>query len=292
MVINSFTLPLAYIIRSVGKLAYIRGWNSLVSMLFPVGSQSAEETSFDFYGLIYTGKLNNHIDWMAFFYGAYEKALLKVLGDYASRVKDCVFVDVGANVGHHSLYLSKYCAEVHAFEPLPVLYQEIEKKIERNGIKNIHVHKCGLGDEAGEFTYYMPEDKNHGMGSFVARQTDNTESVRLRIENGVEYLAANKITRIDIIKIDVEGYEPRVLRGLRDDLVRNRPMIIIEVGGLNTEVFSSLDAVKQYLPAHYKIMFLQVKGVLVYQYDICEMTEKLYNHFSDNLICMPDSIRL
>jgi len=289
MVINTLTLPVAYILRSVGKLAYFKGWNSLVSRLFPVGSQSADEISFDFYGFIYTGTLNNHIDWMAFFYGAYEKELLKVLGDYASRIKECVFVDVGANVGHHSLYLSKYCAKVHAFEPLPVLNREIEKKIERNGIKNIHVHKCGLGDESGEFTYYLPEDKNHGMGSFVASQTGNNEIVRLPIENGARYLAANNISRIDIVKIDVEGYEPRVLSGLKDALVRNRPMIIIEVGGLNREQFSSLDAVRQYLPAHYKIMFLQVKGILVYRYEVCEITAKIYSNFSDNLICIPES---
>ena len=71
----------------------------------------------NFFGLTYRGKLNAFIDWSVFFYGAYEKEILFLMRDLVKDKQNQIFIDVGAYVGHHSLFMSKFCSEVHAFEP-------------------------------------------------------------------------------------------------------------------------------------------------------------------------------
>ena len=67
----------------------------------------------DFFGFTYKGNLNNSIEANIYFYGAFEKPLLFFLRDVLAMVSEetpkPIFMDIGANVGQHSLYLSKFC---------------------------------------------------------------------------------------------------------------------------------------------------------------------------------------
>ncbi|MCS6882529.1 MAG: hypothetical protein RMK84_01260 [Oscillochloridaceae bacterium] len=83
----------------------------------------------NFYGLKYKGDLGQYIDWWVYYFGAYEKAELLLMRDIVARRRNAVCVDVGANVGQHSLFLSRYCAEVHAFEPLQYFVAALQCQI-------------------------------------------------------------------------------------------------------------------------------------------------------------------
>jgi len=73
----------------------------------------------DFFGIEYQGNLNNNIDFNIHFYGAFEKPLLFFLRDALASLQkeNTVFVDIGANIGQHSLFMSRLVSHVHAFEP-------------------------------------------------------------------------------------------------------------------------------------------------------------------------------
>src|SRR5208337_2323840 len=171
----------------------------------------------DFFGLKYKGNLNTFIDWSVYFYGAYEREVLFFLRDLLRNIVDPVFLDVGANVGQHSIIMSKFCHQVHAFEPYEKVRNLLLEKIDLNHISNIIVHDVGLGERDEYLDYYAPIGVNIGTGSFLAEHASNNNRLlgKLRLVKGDDYLANLNLNRVDLIKIDVEGFEKFVLSGLK-----------------------------------------------------------------------------
>ena len=184
----------------------------------------------EFYGLKYRGDLKSYVDWNVYFFGAYEKPLLHFLRKIAAGIEKPVFVDIGANVGHHSLFLSRYCDRVISFEPFGALVKKFREQIERNKIRNIELIECGLGDEEAMLEYYAPIGANEGVGTFTGRAWANTEKLpeRLKVVRGDDFFREKAPEKIDLMKIDVEGFEKNVLTGLKESLRHYRPIVILE----------------------------------------------------------------
>jgi FkbM family methyltransferase len=136
-----------------------------------------------------------------------------------------VILDVGAHVGLFSLLAAHANpgAEVHAFEPLPVVLERLRRNIELNDLRNVHVHEVAAGAEHGEASmYYEP-------GTIPSCQLDDTTSGERRLVVKVVPLDALRLPPVDLVKIDTETTEPDVLRGMRGILERDRPTIVCEV---------------------------------------------------------------
>ena len=208
----------------------------------------------EFFGVKYAGNLACYLDWVVYFYGAYEKQELFVLRDLMEDSDRPVFIDVGANVGQHSLFMSGYCEQVHAFEPYEPVRRSLADKIRRNDLRNIFVHDIGLGERDGEYDFFVPNGPNSGTGSFVSsHETDASERKKLSIANGDTYLAGLHLERIDLIKIDVEGFEKSVLTGLKDTLDRHRPGVVMEFSDETKRSFSGEDELRSLFPEGYEI---------------------------------------
>jgi len=125
--------------------------------------------SADLFGLSYEGNTSNYIDNQIFFHGAYEKPVLFLLRDVMSNHSSGkgVFLDIGANTGQHSLFMSRYASQIHAFEPYPPVLERFRKLVEKNRLKNIVIHPVGLGNDNSKLPFYRPPDNNLGTGSFV-----------------------------------------------------------------------------------------------------------------------------
>lgn len=184
----------------------------------------------DYYGLRYDCRLDSFLDWMVFFYGAYERGiqtLLRRAGNLAGP--GSVFLDIGANVGLHSLYMSRHAAWIHAFEPWEPARSKLCQTIEANHLTNIRVHPFGLGRVAAELPFYAPASANLGTGSFCAEVNVNQPSGCLPVQEGDAVMADLGLDRIDVIKIDTEGFELEVLAGLAQSLNRFNPVVVVEI---------------------------------------------------------------
>ena len=168
-----------------------------------------------------------------------------------------VVLDVGAYVGIYSLWVSRLVGDgfVIAFEPNPIAYRWLTSNIELNGATNIKALPYALGDEITKQRLYIaggnieasslimnhiinnPLDKYSIVGEFVVPVV----TMDYVIDKSVE-IVGRPVRHVDLVKVDVEGYEMRVLRGaeraLREGLIDR---FVIEV---HTDQVSTKDLVR------------------------------------------------
>ena len=214
----------------------------------------------DFYGLKYKGNLNNNIDANVFFYGAFEKPLLFFLRDTLNALKTetpkAIFMDIGANVGHHSIFLSKFASQVLAFEPYPKVNMQFKQQIAHNNISNIQIFETGLSDRRETLNYYAPTGNNEGIGSFDESSISkgNTSYGKLELQEGDQVIESDSWKNIKLIKIDVEGFEKKVIKGLSRTIEEERPVIVCEITYGQQLSFVSIEELTSYLPQNYEIL--------------------------------------
>ena len=214
----------------------------------------------DFYGLKYKGNLNNNIDANVFFYGAFEKPLLFFLRDtlnaLITETPKAIFMDIGANVGHHSIFLSKFASQVLAFEPYPKVNMQFKQQIAHNNISNIQIFETGLSDRRETLNYYAPTGNNEGIGSFDESSIGkgNTSYGKLELQEGDQVIESDSWKDIKLIKIDVEGFEKKVIKGLMRTIEEERPVIVCEITYGQQLSFVSIEELSSYLPQNYEIL--------------------------------------
>ncbi len=209
------------------------------------------EFTADFFGTVYEGNTGDIQDRNVLIYGAAEKPLLFFLRDVS---RGGVFLDVGANRGHHSIFMSRYVKEVHAFEPYPAVLRVFERTIKLNKISNIVIHPVGLGDKNENLRFYEPPRTNLGAGSFISDwNTESRPGEELTIVRGDDEVNRFGVTAVDLVKIDVEGFEKPVLNGLAAILRRDRPIVVFELSRHNPSLllFQSADEVRAVFPDRY-----------------------------------------
>ena len=157
--------------------------------------------------------------------GRYERHLTTLLPRLLPS--DGVALDVGANAGAIALSMAHLAprGQVVAFEAAPQNADRLEANVARAGMRNVRVERVALYDRPGELSLsYMDE---HSGGASVADRAVAT-AVRIPATTLDDWARANAVSRVDVVKIDVEGSEVRVLRGARDTLERFRPTLIVE----------------------------------------------------------------
>jgi FkbM family methyltransferase len=148
----------------------------------------------------------------------------------STQSSDGVFLDIGANTGQYSLFMSKYAKEIHAFEPWEPVIKRFRRMVENNHIKNIVIHPYGLGDENSKKPFFKPPDDNPITGSFVEGFRENhTYGGELEIRTGDDALEKAGVSSVALIKMDIEGYEKPALKGLRRTLQAHRPIVEFEL---------------------------------------------------------------
>lgn len=135
-------------------------------------------------------------------------------------------IDIGAHIGYYSRIFSKLAGRngaVFAFEPDPDNYKLLN--INSKKLKNIKIFNEALSDKVGEIAFY--KSNNTGCHSIVT-QNSIKEIIKVPTETLDEFTAKNKIQKIDLIKIDVEGGEPVVFAGCKNIFRQNFLMIVME----------------------------------------------------------------
>lgn len=143
-------------------------------------------------------------------------------------------IDVGANIGLTSIFMTK-CAtnvEVIAFEPAPNCNAFLTQNVWANGAGMIKVEPVALGATAGLVPFVqLPNFSagNHVLGNKAEHPAAvRQKSIWVKTNTLDNYCESKKITKIDLIKIDVMGHELNVLAGAKNTLIKFKPVVVLE----------------------------------------------------------------
>lgn len=213
-----------------------------------------------YFGLQYAGESGNLIDDHILQYGAFEKSELFLLRDIVGGRRDLVFLDIEANTGGYSLFMAPLVAKVHAVEPFPPVLVKLRYNVALNQLGNVAIHPVGFGKERGSLPFYAPPDFNRGIGTFSgefaeksARDDRSSGVEQLPLERGDSYLQQQGVERVDIVKVDIEGYEKLALQGLSEILGKSRPYVLMELNIVNSEGFHSFEELQGVFPQRYSL---------------------------------------
>lgn len=239
----------ARIIRALRALQIFPGWERLATYLVPVNSSGAFTVK-NSTGR-FAGDISSFIDRRLYLAGGYETEYIREFVAKIPPGRRGIALDIGANVGTHSLAFARHFKEVHAFEPNPLLWPAFERNMALNNVNNVHLHKVGLGAADAELPFYTIPKTNYGLGTVSKTEQYDLpleEVGRVAIRNGDQYLARRGVKKVDAVKIDVQGYELQVLLGLRDGLAESAPFIWIELGADTKSACNTFEGVQELFP--------------------------------------------
>lgn len=131
-----------------------------------------------------------------------------------------VFIDIGANVGTYALHVATRAgpdARVLAFEPHPRTFAKLAYNLEANGVKNVVARNLAIAAEAGRMDLYSDGGGNIGHASLLREGAGAVRSTQaVPVAPLASVLAEEGVDGVDLLKIDVEGFEDRALLPLFD----------------------------------------------------------------------------
>jgi FkbM family methyltransferase len=188
--------------------------------------------------------------------GRYEDDFLRLLeSEILPACRPGTALDIGANIGNHTLFLARHFANVIAFEPNPATRHLLEFNLALNSVENVIVRPIGLSDRSGSGSLYV-DAGNLGASRIVAprdKSATGTEGqIVISLAVGDEEIEPD--CDIAFIKLDVEGHEHEALRGLRQTIDRCKPIIMLE------QLVDAIDASSGSSPAQTLLVEMGYKG--------------------------------
>jgi FkbM family methyltransferase len=134
-----------------------------------------------------------------------------------------VVLDIGANIGTHSVKMAKLAKRLLAFEPLRPSYDLLKQNLRANGCSNAIAYEYALSDDIYSTAYdFVGTGNLGGSGLLNEHLTPTTESI------DAITLDSLYLNQVDFIKVDVEGYEPKVILGGLETIKAHHPTIVLE----------------------------------------------------------------
>ena len=238
-------------------------------------------------GFDYSLNTSDLIQSQMFYLGMFDKKGVDLICNICKKIQCRVALDIGGNVGNHAIHLSDVCEQVISFEP-----NESSGNVFKGALSskesNITLHNFGLSNKS-EMLEFFEDSNNLGRSSFVREHIEKNKfhaKKTLEVKHGDDFITTNKISEIDFIKIDVEGFEFQVITGLKNTIIQNQPIIDFEFNTVTRNAFKSLHTLKESLPK-YSFIGTHRKGFGI-------LTEKLimtdFNFESDyaHVIAIPE----
>jgi FkbM family methyltransferase len=216
--------------------------------------------------------------------GTYEKGTIQLLKDLLRP--GSTFLDIGANIGLLSAIASKRVGEtgkVVAVEANPKTVDILRHNLALNDCTNVEIYPLALGSENGTATLYENWDVNRGGASLLSQ--GDAEGMEVPVRR-LDDLLTDEV--IDVLKIDVEGFELEVLKGGLDLLKSQLPVLIIEVseqrenekGVTPQEIYAFVQTLGQY-------RFFKQKGTKERRSKLIPILSENDLPKHDNIVCIP-----
>lgn len=177
------------------------------------------------------GHIENSLYWEGIY--LHEAVSMRTWSELASE--SSVVLDIGANSGVFALVAAAMGAkQVHAFEPLPRIYGILCENIKSNTFGSVKAWQCAVSDKAGEAELFDPGGVAPTSASLSSQFTkshlcEGYQTIRVPVTSVDSFCSEHGICQVDLIKIDVEGYEEFVLHGMVQTVFRCKPVIVMEV---------------------------------------------------------------
>ena len=148
-----------------------------------------------------------------------------------SKNRTNVVIDVGANIGNHSIYFASFVADhLIAVEPNPQVLPTLRANLARN-VSDFSLFEYAVGENEGRGTVDVPEQKQENIGAARINWRDDDGGIQIStLDSTLNTWGADTSDSfvVSMIKIDVEGMEPQVLAGAKATIERHRPHIFLE----------------------------------------------------------------
>ena len=202
-----------------------KGFNYLLKELFApfyyVGKERADGVATVRFGNVVFKARHNSLDAFVLYeiwrYQTYREAEIR-RGD--------VVVDIGANIGGYAVLAAKSGAMVIAYEPVPETYQLLSNNLIINNCRNVKIYNAAVGSEIGDVTMNVNQQAA-GLDS-IYQTFSSTKKIKVPSIDLHEIFVRNKLKKIDVLKIDVEGAEYDILLNARPSDMRKIRTITME----------------------------------------------------------------
>lgn len=147
----------------------------------------------------------------------YEKDTCYMINKYIK--KNSIFFDIGANEGFFSVVASKkiITGKIYCFEPQKNLLKIIEKNLLKNNFKNFFLLDFGIGESEYFTNLNVFQDTNTGASSILKKHFLNTKKTKIKIKSLDHFVSEERLyDQIDLVKIDIEGYEIQAIKGMEN----------------------------------------------------------------------------
>jgi FkbM family methyltransferase len=143
--------------------------------------------------------------------------------------KSSFILDIGSYTGIYTLIASKSNKNVHtiSFEPNPLIFRALEKNLRLNRIRNTKLEKLALDNESGRDFLYLNHEVYSSAASIIETNL-NYEKYEVNKLTLDSYFEKNENLSVELMKIDVEGLETRILEGSRKVLSKFSPILLME----------------------------------------------------------------
>jgi FkbM family methyltransferase len=217
----------------IGKIPLIK---KIYSRILNTILNSKKEFIVNFKNIRLFINIKDPIDKMVFYKNEYEEKQIKFLSDWIEKNKPNIFIDIGANFGVYSLRISKLfqMLKVIAFEPVLTTFNKLKMNIKINNLeKRIKTYNVGLSNTNGLKKMIARKRRGYiqsGGFSFNLPQRKLNDEDAIQFHKSIKGDGVIKFKKKKIvIKIDVEGYENKVLLGIKNLLKNNKILLQIEI---------------------------------------------------------------
>lgn len=171
----------------------------------------------------------DHIQQQLFWYGRYDE---DVSGFFQNVItENSIVVDAGGNIGYFTLLAARKAAKgtVYTFEPVEFLYQQLEENLKLNKLTNVYPVQKALTRSEGSTTIYESSRDNTGMNSLQKPENYTGKFEKIDCISLDIFFGEYKELKPMVVKIDTEGAEMEILKGMTNCLQHFKPLLIIEI---------------------------------------------------------------
>lgn len=211
--------------------------------------------------------------------GRFEPETTRVFTELLRNAK--TFFDVGANTGLFALAAAADSERrVVGFEPVPQIARRFAENVRLNGFGNVRVEACAVDERVGELTLHIPITKSSLPTSASAAAGFKSETCAVPVPAVTldRYVAEQGIVSVDLMKIDTETTEDRVLRGAAALIRRDEPAIVCEVlhQGRRPSVAAVVDDLLT--PLGYRYFWITARGLVECVSPLGDPTNEFLNY--------------